>query len=173
VHIFGDYDFTMMMLNAAVCLSVLYNIYLELTAVFTFAARTSDKSDFLVAQIQRPSALVYYAFLLMTAVIICVMIIVGNTEKIFFMSLVALLIGFLVNALVYQVCFVNDGGLGSVSPKLEMEIPWNAIQSYQWKENTLRLTLRRRFFRHIKLKFYDSAAIVAVNDRLNRFTDKA
>ncbi len=159
-------------LNVAVCLAVLYTMYWELTAVFTFAASTSDKDHFLMTRIQRTSVKFYFVFIGVTAAVILFVVFTDAVEKMILISLVALLFGFLVNAFVYQICFVNDAGLGSVSLKFEMEIPWNEIQSYDWQENVLRITLKRKFLKHRQLKFNDSSATIAVNDRLRKLSDR-
>jgi hypothetical protein len=79
---------------------------------------------------------------------------------------VALLIGFFIHALILKLCFISEVGMGSVTPDLEPEISWDEINGYKWKENVLLLTLNRKWFTRKKIKFSDSTAIVAINERL-------
>lgn len=170
MEIFVDPEFIWTCFNLAVLLYVLYDIYQELSAIFIYVANASRRDSFFITFVNRLSSRVYFVLLAISAGLIFVVNDSESLAAVMLIAPVALLIGFFVNALINKMCFINDEGLGSVSSNYEMEIPWNEIQGYRWKENVLYLNLKRKRFARKKIKFSDSAAIIAINDRLRNVT---
>ncbi|KAB2880321.1 hypothetical protein F9K33_05810 [bacterium] len=170
MDMFNDPDFVWTGFNLAVLLYVLYDIYQELSTIFTYVARTGQKDGFFITFVNRLSSRVYFILMLISASLLFVVNNAEMLEAVMLIAPVALLIGFFVNTLICKMCFINDIGLGTVSPNYEMEIQWNEIKAYTWKQNVLCLILNRKWFTRKKIKFSDSSAITVINDRLQNLT---
>lgn len=168
--LFDDPDFVMTALNLAILVYVVYDINDQLSAIFTYLAHHDRREELFITFVNRLSSRVYFIFLLISAGLIFVVKNSDSGDTAMLIAPVALVIGFFFHALIYKICFVNDAGLGSISVNDEMEIQWNEILTYSWKENVLHLTLKRKWITQKRIKFNDSSAIVAVNDRLRRLT---
>ena len=162
----NDPDFVWAAVNLAILIYVLYDIYQHLSTIFTFVVRTGQKEGFFITFVNRFSSKMYFILLFISAALLFVIQNTESIEAVMLISSVALLIGFFINALVHKLCFINEVGLGCIMPNYEMEIQWNEIVRYAWKENVLHLTLKRKWFANKKIKFSDSLAMVAINDRL-------
>jgi hypothetical protein len=161
-----DPEFLWTGFNLAILLYVIYDLYQELGTIFMHIARTGKREGIFVTFVHRLSSTVYSFLLLCCAGMIFIVKNSESPDAVMLIAPVALLIGFFIRSLICRICFINDSGLGSVLPNDEMEFQWEEIRSYAWKENMLCLTLRRTWLRHKKIKFSDSSAMVAVNDRL-------
>lgn len=164
--LFEDPDFVWTGFNMAVLLYVLYDIYKELAAVFVYMARAGRREGLHITFVNRSSSTMYFILLLCSAGLIFIIINSDSFSAVMLIAPVALLIGFFIHALILKLCFISEVGLGSVRPDLELEISWDEISGYKWKENVLLLTMNRKWFSRKKIKFSDSAAIVAINERL-------
>lgn len=166
MEIFDDADFIWTGFNLGILFYVLYDIYLELTTVFTYIARTGRQESIMITFVNRLSSKVYFILLVISAV---VMFAVQDSQSLWDSMLiapVALVIGFFIHSLISKICFINDEGMGSVSANFEMEIPWGAVKEFAWKNNVLSLTLKQKYFSRKKIKFSDSAAMLVINERL-------
>ncbi|MBL7996206.1 hypothetical protein JNM05_12615 [bacterium] len=170
MNIFNDPNFIWTAFNLTVLLYVLYDIYEELSTIFTYFARTAQMDGFFVTFVNRLSSRVYFILMLISASLLFVVNNAEMLDAVMLVAPVALLIGFFVNTLICKMCFINDIGLGTVSPNYEMEIKWNEINGFSWEQNVLFLTLNRKWFTRKKIKFSDSSAIAVVNERLQSLT---
>lgn len=164
--LFEDPDFIWTGFNLAVLLYVLYDIYQELANIFVYMARAGQREGLHITFVNRWSSRIYFILLLSSAGLIFVVKNTDSLNAVMLIAPVALLIGFFIHALTNKICFINTIGLGSVMPNFDLEISWDEIREYQWKENALYLTLNRKWFTHKKIKFSDSSAIVIVNELL-------
>ncbi len=151
-----------------IVMSVATGLYYEIDTVIRFVTATNSKSGFLVSRVRRPAVKWYYIFLILSLVagLLCYFFYTENDW--IFAGFVALIIGFSLYGLLYQLCFINPVGLGQVSRKMEMEIQWDEIESYQWEKNVLHLRLKNRNMLRPRFHFFDSGAIVAVNEYLSQ-----
>lgn len=164
--LFEDPDFIWTGFNLAVLLYVLYDIHQELANIFVYMARAGQRDGLHITFVNRWSSRIYFILLLSSAGLIFVVKNTDSLNAVMLIAPVALLIGFFIHALTNKICFINTIGLGSVMPNFDLEISWDEIREYQWKENALYLTLNRKWFTHKKIKFSDSSAIVIVNELL-------
>jgi hypothetical protein len=158
-------DLWLIGINALVVLVVVFNTYLELGALLGFVVRTSGREGFLVTRVYRSSVRLHYVLFLLTGALLMTGFFLTSIEPSLLVAVSVLCVGFFVNAMVYQTCFVNNTGLGGVSSRYEMEIQWNEIASYEWSHNRLTLRLKGRRSPH-RFRFYDTSVMLAVNDRL-------
>lgn len=160
-------------INVVVVMVVVFHLYQELSSFVNFLSKTSGHDGFRVTRITRTSSRATFVFFLLTAGLILVLQMNDEVHPFLLVSLGALLVGFLVSGILYQICFINDAGFGSVSPRFEMEIQWNEIDEYAWKDNWLILRLKGKRFARRRIRFHDSEAILAVNDRLKAHVEHA
>ncbi|NUM80899.1 hypothetical protein HUU42_08845 [bacterium] len=173
MNIFENLDLNLLLFNIIVVAAVVYSIVIELSAILNYLARTSGKDGFFVTRIHRPSVRIYFILFLITTLIALFLQFFAEDAYSTLAALVALIVGFVFYSYIYQVCFINNVGIGGVSPRQEMEIQWNEIDAYEWKENVLHLTLKKKILSRRTFKFYDSHAMVEVNERLRRLTPVA
>jgi len=163
-------DWNAIGLNAAVLIIVLFAVYLEWTHVHAYLAKTSSKDNFFVTRVHRRSVTFFWGLFYVTLLLITGVILFSEDVTTVIVALMALLMGFFYSAMTERLCFVNAVGIGGLSGRSEMEIQWNEIDSYEWKNNVLRLTLKKKIFMHKRLKFLDSQMVVIVNERLKQYT---
>jgi hypothetical protein len=164
--LFEDPDFIWTGFNLAVLLYVLYDIYQELANIFVYMARAGQREGLHITFVNRWASRVYFILLLSSAGLIFVIKNMDSLNAVMLIAPVALLIGFFIHALTNKICFINTVGMGLVMSNFDLEISWDEIREYQWKENVLCLTLNRKWFTRKKIKFSDSTAIVTINELL-------
>lgn len=162
----SDSDFIWTGFNMAILLYVVYDVYQELGAIFIYIARSAKHEGFILTFVNRLSSRVHFVFLLASMVLIFAVRSSETLNPIMLVAPVAMLIGFFIHVLTGKLCFISETGLGSVTSDFELEIPWQDIRTYAWKNNVLSLTLNRRWGARKRIRFSDSSAIVAVNERL-------
>ncbi len=154
-----------------ILMSVSTGLYYEIDAMIRFMTKTSGRSGFLVTRVQRPVVRWYYTCFIVTMVSAMVFYLFDSENAWVFVGFTALLVGFSLYSLLYQVCFVNSVGIGQVSRRMEMEFQWDEIESYRWEKNVLHLTMKNiRFFRP-EIRFYDTDMVIAVNEHLAQVAD--
>lgn len=164
--LFEDPDFIWTGFNLAVLLYVLYDIYQELANIFIYMGRAGQQEGLHITFVNRWASRIYFILLLCSAGLIFIIKNSDSLSSVMLIAPVALLIGFFIHALTNKICFINTVGLGSVMSNFELEISWDEVRSYTWKENVLYLTLNRKWFTRKKIKFTDSTAIVTINELL-------
>lgn len=161
-----NHDLLLTGINVLVVLVVVFHLQQEISALLVFLTKTAGDSRYRLARVHRGSSRVAFGLAVVTAALAWAMEAAFHIQPQLLVAFGALLVGFFVSGLLYQICFVNETGLGAVSSKFEMEIQWNEVMSYEWKDHTLLLRLKSGMFPRRKIRFRDSEIIPAVNERL-------
>lgn len=158
-----DPQFTFQILVILIVTLVTATLYFDTDAFIRYISHTSGRQEFRTTRIQRTASTVYSFLFILSLIVAMVFYLMSPDNLWIFTGLTALIIGFGVQSLLYQICFINPYGLGVINRKMEIEIPWDFISDYRWEKNTLHLVLRKRRVLQPVFHFSDPSAILIVN----------
>lgn len=166
-----DPEYILLFVNLIIFVSVLYNLYIEITSAIHFAFYRPEDESALSVRAWRPRVTIQFLFFAISFLLaVFVSVFSDGLTRSIVASFICMSIGFFANGFLFQICFLNDEGLGSVNDNFSMEIRWENIRDYRWTGQRLEITLhsagllRRKIFR-----FRDQDTALAVDRRIKRY----
>ncbi|MCB0833984.1 MAG: hypothetical protein KDC45_11015 [Bacteroidetes bacterium] len=142
--------------------AVLYQIHKDLSVLLAFFS-VNGRKGITVTFVSRKIAQLHYVLFMVTAGVGAALMDVLGGSPIFLIALSVIMVGFMIEALLYRVCIVTEEGLGLVTGTDSVEIEWGDITGFTWKDNRLKLELKHGTK---TIRFYDTTVIVEINERL-------
>ena len=164
-------DFLTFSVNFVALIIVISVIFFELSNLLSFLFLRSWEEKNYITRVQNKSSRIYYMLFYISVAFIGYVYFFASIDNLYFIALVALAVGFFVNIWLYQVCVINEEGIGGIRSNYTAEIGWESISGYTWNKDKLTLQYRNKVKRRRSLRFFDSRAVKLTKAYLSEKVD--